>query len=67
MPRSAAIRLHADLTKLAVRVDLQLETPLGAVLLAEYVKTVDTTLLRTAVGPRLVRDPWRAGSTAGRV
>jgi phosphoribosyl-dephospho-CoA transferase len=60
MARNAAIRLHADLAKLPVRIDLLLETPQGAAALAEYAKGEGATLLRSALGPRLVADPWSA-------
>ena len=59
MARTAAARLHADLSKLPVRIDLLLETPHGAVMLAEYATSTGMTLLRSAQGPRLVCDPWR--------
>jgi phosphoribosyl-dephospho-CoA transferase len=62
---SDATRLHADLSKLPVRVDLLLETPHGAAVLADYAKSAGTTLLRSAHGPRLVRDPWTAGAADG--
>jgi phosphoribosyl-dephospho-CoA transferase len=65
MARSDATRLHADLSKLPVRVDLLLETPHGAAVLADYAKGTGTTLLRSAHGPRLVRDPWTAGAADG--
>jgi phosphoribosyl-dephospho-CoA transferase len=60
MTRADAARLHAELSTLAVRIDVLLETPNGAVALAEYASSVDVTLLRSAQGPRLVRDPWSA-------
>lgn len=60
--RADATRLHADLSTLPVRIDLLLETPHGAVVLAEYATSMAVTLLRSARGPRLVRDPWRADS-----
>ncbi|MEC0230436.1 malonate decarboxylase holo-ACP synthase [Paenibacillus alba] len=41
-----------------VRIDVQLETPLGAVSLVEYARGTDSMLLRTGLGPRLVKDPW---------
>jgi phosphoribosyl-dephospho-CoA transferase len=56
--RTDAARLHTDLSKLPVRIDLLLETPRGAAVLAEYGRGVDVILLRSAQGPRLVRDPW---------
>jgi phosphoribosyl-dephospho-CoA transferase len=66
LARTDAIRLHADLSKLPVRIDLLLETPYGAVALAEYAKAAGATLMRSAEGPRLVRDPWSAdGSKVG--
>jgi phosphoribosyl-dephospho-CoA transferase len=65
MARSEAVSLHADLSKLAVRIDLLLETPYGAVALAEYAKGAGATLMRSVQGPRLVRDPWSAGSSQG--
>ena len=58
--RSDAARLRSDLSKLPVRIDLLLETPLGAVVLAEYAQGADAIMLRSAQGPRLVRDPWSA-------
>jgi phosphoribosyl-dephospho-CoA transferase len=60
MARADAARLHAELSALTVRIDVLLETPNGAVALAEYANSVDVMLLRSAQGPRLVRDPWRA-------
>jgi phosphoribosyl-dephospho-CoA transferase len=60
MARADAARLYAELSTLAVRIDVLLETPNGAVALAEYARSVDVTLLRSAQGPRLVRDPWSA-------
>jgi phosphoribosyl-dephospho-CoA transferase len=60
LARADATRLHADLSKLPIRIDLLLETPHGAAALAEYVKGEDTLLLRCARGPLLIRDPWSA-------
>ena len=58
--RIDAARLHTDLSALPVRIDLLLETPRGAAVLAEYARGVDAILLRSVQGPRLVRDPWNA-------
>lgn len=58
MARADATRLHADLSKLPIRIDLLLETPHGAILLIEYVRAAGVMLLRSAQGPRLVCDPW---------
>lgn len=40
------------------RVDVQLETPAGAVALAEYVRQPARMLLKTDQGPRLTSNPW---------
>ncbi|KIH81292.1 malonate decarboxylase holo-ACP synthase [Pseudomonas batumici] len=42
------------------RVDLQLQTPLGAVALAEWAGTAQRVLLKQASGVQLVLDPWNA-------
>lgn len=46
--------LHSELGFLAVRVDCQVETPFGAVALAELVCEPFDVMVRTAAGPRLV-------------
>jgi phosphoribosyl-dephospho-CoA transferase len=51
-----------DLARLPVRVDTQLDTPTGAVALAEYARG-GRVLLRTPDGPKLVDDPWRHTAT----
>jgi phosphoribosyl-dephospho-CoA transferase len=63
MTRTDADRLHRALAALPIRIDLQLETPHGAVLLAEFVNGMGVMLLRSAQGPRMVSDPW--GRSAG--
>jgi phosphoribosyl-dephospho-CoA transferase len=65
--RTEAATLHADLSKLAVRIDLLLETPHGAVALSEYAMAGGMLLLRCAHGPRLVRDPWITGRAAATI
>jgi phosphoribosyl-dephospho-CoA transferase len=62
--RAAVVALHSELAALPVKVDALLETPRGAVALAEYVCTPRRTLLRTMSGCGLVADPW-AGGAAG--
>lgn len=42
------------------RIDLQLETPAGAVALREWAGFARRVLLKSAHGPRLVSDPWAA-------
>jgi phosphoribosyl-dephospho-CoA transferase len=54
MTASLAASLLSALAKLAVRADLLLETPRGAVALAEYARACGQVLLRTPDGPRLV-------------
>jgi phosphoribosyl-dephospho-CoA transferase len=53
-----AAALHAALAVVPVHVDTLLETPQGGVALADLIGGVERKLLRTAQGPRLVRDPW---------
>ena len=60
MARADAARLYAELSALKVKIDVLLETPNGAVALAEYAKSVNAILVRSPQGPRLARDPWRA-------
>lgn len=66
MARDDAARLQAELSSLPVRIDVLLETPNGAVSLAEYSTGVGAMLLRSALGPRLVPDPWSAHLEARR-
>jgi phosphoribosyl-dephospho-CoA transferase len=55
-----ALRAIARLLKdRAARVDVQVETPLGAFALAEWSRTGGAVLLKTAAGPCLVADPWQ--------
>ncbi|WP_164478345.1 malonate decarboxylase holo-ACP synthase [Mycolicibacterium stellerae] len=46
--------VHTQLARLDVRVDCQVETPKGAIALAELVSASDDVLVRTPFGPRLV-------------
>jgi phosphoribosyl-dephospho-CoA transferase len=57
-----ARELADDLARLPVRVDTQLDTPSGAVALAEYARG-GRVLLRTPDGPKLTNDPWGHGAT----
>lgn len=49
--------LHRQLTTLAVRCDVLLETPPGAIALAEYALQTGSCVLRTTEGPRLYPSP----------
>ena len=57
--RAAAAQLLALLDRALCRVDLQLETPAGAIALREWAGPAPQVLLKTAHGPRLVSDPWQ--------
>jgi phosphoribosyl-dephospho-CoA transferase len=57
-----ARELADDLARLPVRVDTQLDTPSGAIALAEYA-CGGRVLLRTPDGPKLTNDPWGHGAT----
>jgi phosphoribosyl-dephospho-CoA transferase len=58
--------LLTHLAKASVRIDAQIETPSGAIALAEYVQRgpdgQTRMLLRTTDGPRLVCNPWKSVS-----
>jgi phosphoribosyl-dephospho-CoA transferase len=56
-PLERAREIADHLQRLPARVDAQLDTPAGAVALAEYVRG-GQVLVRTPDGPRLSRDPW---------
>jgi phosphoribosyl-dephospho-CoA transferase len=53
-----ANQLYDELSKIRVRIDVQLETPSGAIALAEYCQGPTQVLLRTKKGPVLTSDPW---------
>ena len=56
-------KLQEALSALHVRIDMQLETPRGAVLLAELVNGARPILLRSTRGPCFVDDPWHSGNS----
>lgn len=58
LPRAQAAALLRQLDNPFCRVDLQLQTPLGAVALAEWAGTAQRVLLKQSGGALLVRDPW---------
>ena len=59
-----AVAFLTALGRLSARVDLLLETPLGAVALSEYASGKRVVLLRTHSGAHLVTDPWHASWAA---
>lgn len=56
----SARQLSLRLAEVPVRVDVQLETPSGAIALAEYARGEPSVMLRTYDGPRLVSNPCRS-------
>lgn len=59
--REALRRMMQVCDHLSCRVDVQMETSQGAVVLREYLASPEQVLLRTKEGPVLVRDPWQVG------
>ncbi len=58
-PIALAARLVARLADLPVRIDGQMETPLGWVALAEYAARPRRIVVRAAAGPDLRDNPWK--------
>lgn len=58
MTRNQARKLVALFDQAACRVDLQLQTPFGAVALREWAGNASRVLLKTAQEACLVTDPW---------
>ena len=58
LSQETAQRLQRALTASPVRVDVQLETPAGAIALLEYAQRSHQFLARTLDGPRFIEDPW---------
>jgi phosphoribosyl-dephospho-CoA transferase len=61
-PLESAREIADHLNGLLVRVDAQLDVPVGALSLAEYARG-GRVLLRTPDGLRLTWDPWRDATT----
>lgn len=64
LPREWARTLCRLLDEAPGRIDLQLETPHGAVALREWASEAPRVLLKTQGGPLLVSDPWQARQVA---
>lgn len=64
LPREWARTLCRLLDEAPGRVDLQLETPHGAVALREWAGEAPRVLLKTQNGPLLVSNPWQAQQVA---
>lgn len=59
LPRADACELQLLLDGAPCRVDMQLETPSGAVALREWASESARVLLKSHAGARLVNDPWQ--------
>lgn len=64
LPRTEARELQQLLDNSPCRVDLQLETPAGAVALREWAGGSPRILLKCATGARLIENPWAPGEMA---
>ncbi|MFB4391794.1 MULTISPECIES: malonate decarboxylase holo-ACP synthase [unclassified Pseudomonas] len=64
LDRTRAQALLDQLADAPCRVDVQLETPTGAIALREWASGAPRVLLKTARGPRLVGHPWLAEAYA---
>ena len=62
--RNQARKLVALFDQSLCRVDMQLQTPFGAVALREWASETPRVLLKTQNGPLLVRDPWQLQQVA---
>lgn len=58
--REALLEWQQVIGQLLCRADTQIETPLGAFALAEWLRD-GRVLLKTSSGPHLVTDPWLSG------
>lgn len=58
LPRHKARMLLGLLDEAACRVDLQLETPSGAIAMREWAGSASRVLLKCVTGARLVESPW---------
>lgn len=58
--REALLEWQQVIGQLLCRADTQIETPLGAFALAEWLRD-GRVLLKTSSGPHLVTDPWMSG------
>ncbi|MCF7533488.1 malonate decarboxylase holo-ACP synthase [Pseudomonas petrae] len=64
LDRQHAARLLEQLASAACRIDLQLQTPFGAVALREWAGSSRQVLLKAEDGARLVDNPWLAQAVA---
>jgi len=64
LPRQEARELQQLLDDSPCRVDLQLETPAGAIALREWASGSARVLLKCATGARLIVNPWAAAELA---
>ncbi|MBF8741402.1 malonate decarboxylase holo-ACP synthase [Pseudomonas guariconensis] len=64
LAREQACALLARLERAPCRVDVQLQVPAGAVALREWASGARRVLLKSALGARLVSDPWQVQECA---
>lgn len=64
LERDMAAGLLVWLQQAACRVDVQLETPVGAIALAEWAGRSPQVLLKASSGPQLVDNPWQLEAVA---
>ncbi|WP_268798429.1 malonate decarboxylase holo-ACP synthase [Pseudomonas huanghezhanensis] len=65
MDRTTAAQLIEALDEASCRIDLQLQTPSGAVALREWAGQSRQVLLKSEDGARLVENPWRVLESVG--
>jgi len=65
MSRHQAEKLMTKLTGHLCRIDVQVETPEGAIGLSEWARPSGKVLIKTSMGPRLTESPWSAPHEGG--
>ena len=63
--RAQARALQTALAAAPARCDVQIETPVGGMALADWASTARQVLIKSDTGPFLCTDPWDATSPAG--
>ena len=62
LDKLAASELAKELSTLQQRPDVQIETPQGALALAEWVHTSGSVMIKSNQGPFLTQNPWQTDS-----
>lgn len=58
IPMADAVAMVERLDRSTVRIDVQVETPVGGFSLKEFAMDSGSFLLKTKIGPKLTRNPW---------